>query len=135
MRTTKDQTIDSLKQELQRLEITSHNLRNIISSLEEQERTASESTPSADRVRKGRPPKAAPETPIVRDLYGNTIQVGDTVDFLTKGKVQSFSGTVERFSKNLERVFSRDSEGRVIARAPTNLHVRSNNATYTDHVE
>ena len=127
--------IESLKQELQRPEITSHNLRNIISNLEEQERSTSGDTPTTDRVRRDRSSNIRSEVPTVRDRYGNIIQVGATVYFLTKEKVPSSSGVVERFSKNYERVFARDDKGRVIARAPSNLHIRSRNAVYSNHVE
>ena len=135
MRTSRDPIIESLKQELQRLEITSQNLRKLISDLKEQEQSSSGDTSATDRVRRDKSSDIRSGTPTVRDRYGNIILIGSTVDFLTKGKIPLSSGVVQRFSKNYERVFAIDNLGREIARAPSNLHVRSRDVVYSDHVE
>ena len=58
-----------------------------------------------------------------KDKDGNAIHIGAAVQFLTRDKFKSKSGGVVRFSRNCERVFSRDSERNEIARVPNNLRV------------
>ena len=55
----------------------------------------------------------------VKDRDGSTINIGDTVFFITKGKYQSSQGTVTRI--NTFRVTAKDKRGNSISRAPHNL--------------
>ena len=113
-------TIEVLRLQLQELEIATINVRNAYEQLE------SELQPSPNSSR----PNVIPTDPLVdidptlpEDKDGNAIHIGATVQFLTRGKFKSKSGVVVRFSRNCERVFSRDSERNEIARAPYNLRV------------
>lgn len=57
------------------------------------------------------------------DKRGEEIHIGDKVDFNTKGKYHSVSGTVVRFTKHF--VVSKDHNGNEIRRKPYNLLVLS----------
>ena len=59
----------------------------------------------------------------VKDRYGKSLNVGDKVKFLTKGKNISKTGVVYKISGNKERVTSRDHSGKSVSRHPANLAV------------
>ena len=99
--------IEVLRIQLVRLETTTDNIREAIDQLEAQNyRNAFVQNENAPTDRDG--------TPIV---------IGVRVFFLTMGRCRSTHGTVTRFSRNNERVFSIDNNGVEIARASRNLCV------------
>lgn len=100
-------TTKSLKQELERLTIASNRIRDLISNLENTSDAATKDS----------------RTSAPRDQYGNPIQVGDRVRFPTRGKFQSTSGIVKRFSRAQERVLSTDNSGNEIVRSIKNVAV------------
>ena len=51
------------------------------------------------------------------------IHIGQTVTFLTRGRYVSTQGVVHRSSRNQERVFSFDSDGFEVQRAPRNVRI------------
>ena len=57
----------------------------------------------------------------VLDRYGNTICIGDTVSFLTKGKYKSKSGRIMKIQET--RITAIDKKGNKINRAPHNTRV------------
>jgi hypothetical protein len=58
------------------------------------------------------------EKQLTKDRDGNTINIGDTILFLTKGKYHSTRGTVTRI--NERRITAKDKRGNLISRAPHN---------------
>ena len=99
-------TVESLRQELERLETAATNIRRVIRNLEREENQAQ--------------PNIQGHHPAV-DRDGTPIHVGDRVAFLTKGRFASTHGIVTRFSKRNQRGFAEDSNGNEIPRAPRNV--------------
>ena len=95
-------TIENIRAELDRLNIASNNIRRAIEELANQE-----------------PDVIA--GPLDRD--GRVIHIGQTVIFLTRGRHASTQGIVHRFSRNQECVFSFDSDGFEMQRAPRNVRI------------
>ena len=122
----RESTITHLQQELDRLEIAAHNIRLIILDLKQQGYASEEDFSPDTSDRKDSPPKPLPKIPFVQDRYGTTIKLGNRVAFLTKGRIPATHGRVDRFSRNGERVYAKDSNGKEIARAPENLRVYTN---------
>ena len=107
----RSRAIEELRRELDRLTIASEKVRGAIATLESEHETSSSATASTRKI--------------ALDRYDSPIAIGDRVVFLTKGKFPSTEGIVSRFSKNRERVFATDSEGREIPRAPRNVRVKN----------
>ena len=103
------ESIESLREELERLTLASANIRRIIEGLELQE-------PARISVR---------NEPSAIDRDGNLIRIGSRVTFLTRGSYNSTGGIVTRFSRNQERVFTEDPSGWEYSRAPYNVRVIS----------
>ena len=110
-------TIDNLTEEIEKLVISTNNIRTAIRDLELTE--SSRTAPIRDtRI-------SYPGHKLVGAVYreGNIIHIGDRVLFLTKGKLKSKEGTVTRFSRNFERVFATDTSGNEIPRDTHNLRI------------
>ena len=101
-------TVESLRQELERLETAATNIRRVIRNLEREENQA-----------QAQPNIQSHHSAVDRD--GTPIHVGDRVAFLTKGRFASTHGIITRFSKRNQRVFAEDSNGNEIPRAPRNV--------------
>ena len=122
MNNRKRDTLEDLRQQLEKLEIIASNIRTSIDNLadEERRRSTEAATDRAVNALNNRPLR-------VIDRNECIIEIGSRVEFLTRGKYSSSNGVVTRFSRNGERVFSKDSEGHEIVRAPHNLRVLSSN--------
>ena len=105
-------TIDSLRQELERLTIASRNIERAIQDLENQEQQQSPAPGEAP---------AAIVAPLDRD--SNEIRIVNRVKFLTKEKYTSTEGFVSRFSRNTIRIFTVDDNGSEVPRSPRNVRV------------
>ena len=70
-----------------------------------------------------RPPQYVHQHPVVRDIDGVEILIGNTVHFVSRGLYNTTYGIMYKFSASRNRVVSRDSRGRPISRAPHNLRV------------
>ena len=57
-----------------------------------------------------------------RDSHGDILDIGDYVNFLTRGKYRSRGGTITSIS-NVRFVSARDSSGRIINREPANVEI------------
>ena len=122
-----DNAIEVLRLQLTRIELAVEIIRETIERLEPQ--IQPEPRNAANRS----PHPAEPHNgPTDRD--GNPIVIGYCVQFLMRGRHRSTSGTVTRFSRNNERVFSTDSSGTEVARAPRNLRV-INVPVHVQHVQ
>ena len=67
---------------------------------------------------------STPELTHIRKPYDkhlNHIRVGDTIEYVSRGKFSSTHGVVTRFSSDLERVWSLDKERREIMRNTNNV--------------
>ena len=100
--------------ELERLSLAAGNIRRL--ELQEEEQGVG---PPAARTS----PRQVPSERRATDRDNNTINIGDTILFLTQGRYRSTQGTVTRFSRNLERVFARDKDGNEVPRSPRNVRV------------
>ena len=100
-------TLDSLKEELERLTLASNKIKSLINDLEEDIKINEDK--HYERI--------------ARDREGKTIHVGDKVKFLTKGKYKSTQGIVKRFSKNKDRVFAIDLYDNEVPRLTKNVLV------------
>jgi len=100
--------------ELERLSLAAGNIRRL--ELQEEEQGVG---PPAARTSQRQVPSERRAT----DRDNNTINIGDTILFLTQGRFRSTQGTVTRFSRNLERVFARDKDGNEVPRSPRNVRV------------
>ena len=111
---------ESLRRELDRLTLTTDNIRIALDNLEREESPS----PPEHAVPNIHPPNP-PRFPLL-DRDGIGIKVGDRVTFLTKGKFRTTEGTVSRFSRNGERVFAIDANGIEIPRSPHNVRITNN---------
>ena len=105
---------ESLLQELDRLALTTDNIRTAVENLEREEH-------AVPNIQPPNPPRF-----LLTDRDGIGIKVGDRVTFLTKGKFRTTEGTVSRFSRNGERVFAIDTNGIEIPHAPHNVRIINN---------
>ena len=112
--------IEEVRRELNRLRIITNNLERILDNVEAE--------PQPQREETRRPPQYVHQHPVVRDIDGVEILIGDTVTFLSRGLYNTTTGIVYRFSASGSRVTARDSRGRPISRAPHNLRVVLNQA-------
>ena len=112
--------IEEVRRELNRLRIITNNLERILDNVEAE--------PQPQREETRRTPQYVHQHPLVRDIDGVEILIGDTVTFLSRGLYNTTTGIVYRFSASGSRVTARDSRGRPISRAPHNLRVVLNQA-------
>ena len=118
--TSNAQTIANIEQQISFLYTTIENLQNIIERLEISDETSE--AESSTTIYEYNTPR--PSTFLgVYDSENREIHIGDTVKFLSGGKLGSKEGTVYKVSDNKERVTSKDSRDRSISRAPSNLKV------------
>ena len=111
------QEIEHIRCKLSRLRIIISNLERILENVEAQPEPQRQGTETR------RPPQYVHQHPVVRDIDGVEILIGDTVHFTSRGLYNTTSGIVYKFSRSGNRVTSRDSRGRPISRAPHNLRV------------
>ena len=113
------QDIEEIRRELNRLRIITSNLERILHNVEAEQEQPRQETETETR----RTPHYVHQHPVVRDIDGVEILIGDTVHFVSRGLYNTTSGIVYKFSASGNRVTSRDSRGRPISRAPHNLRV------------
>ena len=111
------QEIEDIRAELNRLRIIASNLERILENVE------AEPEPQREEAESRRSPQYTHQHPVVRDIDGVEILIGDTVQFVSRGLYNTTSGIVYKFSASGSRVTSRDARGRPISRAPHNLRV------------
>ena len=111
------QEIEYIRRELNRLRIITSILERILENVE------AEAEPQGQERDTRRPPQYAHQHPVVRDIDGVEILIGDTVHFISRGLYNTTSGVVYKFSPSGSRVTSGDSRGRPISRASHNLRV------------
>ena len=111
------QEIEDIRRELNRLRIITSNLERILENVEAEAEFQRQETDTR------RPPQYVHQNPVVRDIDGVEILIGDIVHFVSRGLYNTTSGIVYKFSASGNRVTSRDSRGRPISRAPHNLRV------------
>ena len=102
---------------MNRLRIITSNLERILHNVEADQEQPRQETETR------RPPHYVHQHPVVRNIDGVEILIGDTVQFVSRGLYNTTSGIVYKFSASGNRVTSRDSRGRLISRAPHNLRV------------
>ena len=107
--------IEEVRRELNRLRIITNNLERILDNVE--------ADPAPQREETRRTAQYVHQHPVVRDIDGVEILIGDTVTFVSRGLYNTTSGIVYRFSASGSRVTARDPRGRPISRAPHNLRV------------
>ena len=61
--------------------------------------------------------------PVIFDAIGTEILIGDTIQFMTRGRYNSRDGIVYKISDTGSRVTARDDRGRSISRSPQNVIV------------
>ena len=66
------------------------------------------------------------QIPEVEDRDGNSIHLGDTVIFLTKGLFGSSERVVYKISSNGNRVTAKDKNDKSVSRAPYNERIKKN---------
>ena len=104
--TARRDAIESLRQELERLELFCVNIRQAINNLETE---TTDIRISVQLVAAIRPTQQLSHTrhlvngqcnmSVVRDRDGVQVKVGDRVNFFTRGRYRSTRGTVSRFLK------------------------------------
>ena len=110
--------IEEVRRQLDRLRIIADSWVRILDNVEAE--------PPREETR--RPPQYVHQHPVVRDIDGVEILIGDAVTFISRGLYNTTTGIVYRFSASGTRVTARDSRGRPISRAPHNLRVVLNQA-------
>ena len=128
--TARRDTIESLRQELERLELAAVNIRQVISNLESEttDRRILAQATSATRPRKkpahtGHIVNEQCNRSVVRDRDGFQVNIGVRVSFPIRRRYRPTHGTVSHFSKNNERVFADNDDGVEIPRSPNNVRV------------
>ena len=111
---------ESLLQELDRLALTTDNIRIALENLEREE-SLSRPEHAVPNIQPPNPPRF-----LLTDRDGIGIKVGDRITSLTKCKFRTTEGTVSRFSRNGERGFAIDTNGIEIPRAPHNVRIINN---------
>ena len=124
-------SIEALRQELDRLTLATKNILAAINTLEQEEESASQAHPQPTsqahpQTTSQAHPHSSGKVPSPTDRDGTVITIGDRVTFLTKGKYKTFSGTVTRFSRGGVRLFAVDINGNEVPRAPRNVCVIQN---------
>ena len=115
------QEIEDIRRELNRLRIIASNLERILENVEAEPELEPE--PQRQEVESRRSPQYVHRHPVVRDIDGVEILIGDIVQFVSRGLYNTTSGIVYKFSASGSKVATRDSRGRPISRAPHNLRV------------
>ena len=106
--------IRELREELDRLRLAANNIERLLNIVEQ--------NIEAEPI--NRRPATYPFThPVVRDIDGREILIGDRVEFVTRGAYSSTSGTVYKVTPSGTRVTVRDHLRRPISRAPHNLRI------------
>ena len=121
-------SIEDLRTELERLQLATRNIERLIQQAEEQAIPENPVNHQGDRIidikvdiREGI--NYAGNHPVVRDVNGTEILIGDEVRFLTRGVYNSWTGIIYKISSNGARVTTRDNRSRFISRAPGNVEV------------
>ena len=116
-----DDQLNSLTNTLQRLNIQERRIR----------RESSEIRQQIQRIQQQRARRASAFLQVVRrDRQGDTLDIGDYVNFLTRGRFSTRGGTITGIS-NRRFVTAQDSTGRLINREPANVEiVRKYNETH-----
>ena len=116
-----DDQLNSLTDTLQRLNIQERRIR----------RESSEIRQQIQRIQQQRARRASAFLQVVRrDRHGDTLDIGDYVNFLTRGRFSTRGGTITGKS-NRRFVTAQDSTGRLINREPANVEiVRKYNETH-----
>ena len=104
---------EDLKTELERLQLVTQNIKRLIRQAEEEAIPENPVNHQGERIidievdrREGI--NYAGNYPVVRDVNGTEILIGDKVRFLTRGVYNSWTGTVYKISRNGARVTARD---------------------------
>ena len=113
---------DDIDEQLEQLQRTLHNL-NIRQN--EIRRQSSEVQIQIQRLNRQRRP--ARETTVAttttrRDRHNDAIDIGDYVNFLTRGRYNTRSGNITQISHR-RYVSARDRQGRIISREPVNVEI------------
>ena len=111
------QEVEDIRCKLNRLRIITSNLEHILENVE------AEAEPQGQEAEARRPSQYVHQHPVVRDIDGVEILIGDTVHFVSRGLYNTTSGIMYKFSASRNRVASKDSRGMPISRAPQNLRV------------
>ena len=109
--------VEELREELNWLRLATENIERIIERRNEEERE----TETEQENRRG--DNYPHNHPIVRDINGTEIIIGDRVEFVTRGLFNTTSGIVYKISASGTRVTSRDTLRRSVSRAPHNLRI------------
>ena len=118
--TSNAQTIANIEQQISFLYTTIENLQNIIERLKISDETSE--AESSTTIYEYNTPRFSTFLGVY-DSENREIHIGDTVKFLSRGKLGLKEGKVYKVSDNKERVTSKDSRDRSISRAPSNLKV------------
>ena len=110
--------IDDIDEEVEALTTQLNRLRLQRKEIERQYRTTRKSIESLELERARR----LNDTKAKLDRNGIVIEVGDYVNFLTKGKYKSKGGKVIKVN-NVRFITAEDDEGRKINREPQNLEI------------
>ena len=102
------QTLQALNLQQRELRRRSDRVQASIRHIRNEQRRRSTTTNGATRVR--------------RDHHNDKIEIGDYVNFLTRGRFSSRGGTITQVS-HLRFVTARDSSGRLINREPVNVEI------------
>ena len=120
--------IEDLRTELERLQLATRNIERLIQQAEEQAIPEDPVNHQGDRIidievnrREGI--NYTGNHPVVRDVNGTEILIGDKVRFLTRGVYNSWTGVINKISSNDARSTARDDRSRSISRAPGNVEV------------
>ena len=102
---TNQYTVNAIRQQIESLRRTIKNLEELADriDLEDDEETISVETVAPETHRR-------PTFLGVYDSEGQEIHMGNTVNFLSRGKFTSKTGEVYKVSDNLERVTARDNK-------------------------
>ena len=121
-------SIEDLRTELERLQLAIRNIERLIRQAEEEVIPENPVNHQGERIidievdrREGI--NYAENHPVVRDVNGTEILIGDEERFLTRGVYNSWTGTVYKISRNGARVTAKDERSRSISKAPGNLEV------------
>ena len=104
------ETLKNLNLEQQRIRIQTNQVQRRIRDLELEQRGAPTSITQAEQRRSR------------RDRHRDPLDIGDYVNFLTRGRFNSRSGTVTQIS-HARFISARDRSGRIINREPDNVEI------------
>ena len=110
--------IRELREEIDRLRLAANNIERLLTIAEQNIEAVDTQVPINRRT------ATYPFThPVVRDIDGREILIGDRVEFVTRGAYSSTSGIVYKVTPSGTRVMVRDHLRRPISRAPHNLRI------------